>query len=192
MPDAQPTLADTLAAYRAAAHSCRSLFAAKLADYGASWTVLRPSSATDQLYIKARRIRTLEETGQNHVGDSIQSEYQGIVNYSLIAMMLLDAALVQQFEAANYRPDTATVLAHYDRHLAAAEALMLRKNADYGEAWREMRLSSITDIILMRLVRIRQLEDNGGLAQVSEGIDANYLDMVNYALFALIRLAVNG
>ncbi len=174
--------------YAAAAARCRAVFLAKAKDYGASWTVLRPTSATDQLYIKARRIRSLEETGENRVGDSIESEFLGIYNYCIIALILCNASQRSAFEAQNYQPELETLLKLYDQQAAAAQETMQRKNHDYGEAWRDMRIPSFTDMLLVRLMRIKQIEDNGGNTRVSEGVEANYIDMMNYAIFALIKI----
>lgn len=182
--------------YRAASARCRALFAQKALDYGLSWAVMRPPALTDQLLIKARRLRTLDQTGVNRVGEAPEGEYIGLVNYALMALLVLDPEVAQQLEQADYRLGAtlshSQLLAHYDAKAEAVYALFLRKNHDYGEAWRDMRLSSYIDIILMRLQRIREIEDQGGLTRVSEGIDANLMDIVNYALFALIRLEESG
>lgn len=172
-------MSDTLSQYDTEAAACRQLFVLKNSDYGTSWRILRPSSLTDQIFIKAQRIRTIEETGVNRVGESLRSEYVAIVNYCFMAVMqLTDVATNAQIG--------------YDHAAGQARALMLLKNADYGEAWREMRVSSLTDLILMKLLRVKQIEDNNGQTVVSEGLEANYLDIANYALFALIRLAEAG
>jgi hypothetical protein len=162
---------------------CHNLFAAKMRDYGTAWRVLRLRSLTDQLYIKARRIRTIEEAGVQSVADSVVDEYIGIVNYGLIALIQSEL------------PDNAPLeLPHDDtlaRYMAAADSvkqLMIQKNHDYGEAWRSMRLSSLTDLILMKIYRIKQIEDLPDGPEVSEGVAANYRDMINYALFALILI----
>lgn len=162
---------------------CRALFADKLHDYGAAWRIMRASSLTDQIYIKAARIRTIETTGVNQVGESIESELIGIVNYGLIALIQLELGAVD-------RPDMSAeeALERYDQKLELCLALMDKKNHDYGEAWRQMRLSSITDLILSKLHRTKQIEELGGATLVSEGLDANYMDMINYAIFALIKL----
>ena len=173
----------TLAQYDKAAGLCKALFLKKTKDYGTAWRILRPSSLTDQLYIKAKRIRTIQESGQQLVEDPVASEFQGIVNYSLLALIQLSLP-----EDAPLELGAAEAAALYDARLAEARALMARKNSDYGEAWREMRQSSLVDLILMKLLRIKQIEDNKGLTLVSEGVGANYSDIVNYALFALIQI----
>ena len=163
---------------------CRALFAKKLHDYGAAWRILRPSSLTDQIYIKANRIRSIETSGVNLVGEGIASEFIGIVNYAIIGLIQLELGYSET-------PDDMTeqgALAAYDKHAQETLALMLRKNHDYDEAWRGMRISSYTDLILMKIFRTKQIESLGGDTLVSEGIDANYMDMMNYAVFGLIKL----
>lgn len=162
---------------------CRSLFIAKLHDYGASWRIMRPSSLTDQIYIKAGRIRTIQIKGQSYVGEGIESEFMGIVNYGLVAMIQLELGAVNQPDI-----DAEVALALYDRKLQATLELMAAKNHDYGEIWRQMRLSSIVDLILTKVYRTKQIENHLGETWVSEGIEANYMDMVNYAIFSLIKL----
>jgi hypothetical protein len=179
----------TLQQYREARARCRGLFEQKAADYGLSWAVMRPPSLTDQLLIKARRIRTLEETQENRVGESIESEFVGILNYAFMALMLSEAAVRDEFADQEYRLPVSRVLTHYDRLADEVEQLFERKNHDYGEAWRQMRVSSYTDMILVRLQRIREIEDQGGKTRVSEGIESNLMDIANYALFALIRIS---
>lgn len=173
----------TLKQYDAALAKCREVFLKKTKDYGTAWRILRPKSLTDQIFIKAQRIRTIEETGKNNVGESITDEYLGIVNYCIMALVQLEMGADDELELPREKAQ-----ALYDTKAALARSLMVRKNADYGEAWRDMRLSSLTDLILMKILRTRQIEDNDGKTLISEGLDANYLDMVNYALFALIRL----
>lgn len=175
----------TEAEYQAVVGVCRTLFIKKTTDYGTAWRILRPSSITDQIFIKAQRIRTLEETGVNKVGDGIVGEYIGIINYCVIAMMQLDSKPETPLEM-----ETETVSSFYDRKIKETFDLMLVKNHDYGEAWRDMRISSLTDLILMKLLRVKQIEDNAGKTLVSEGVEANYQDMLNYAVFALIKLDV--
>lgn len=167
---------------RVIAH-CRELFLAKQTDYGTSWRILRPSSLTDQLYIKAARIRSIEEKGRQAVSDPVEGEYLGLVNYSIMALIQLELPPDAPLELA---ADEVAEL--YDRQAGMTRDLMQQKNHDYGEVWREMRLSSITDLILAKLLRIKQIEDNRGQVRVSEGLDANYRDIINYAAFALIRL----
>lgn len=161
---------------------CRDLYSAKLRDYGAAWHVLRPSSLTDQIYIKAKRIRTLQVCGHARIKEGVREEFVGIVNYSIMALIQLELGY-----ADSYLP-TEVALAKYDAYTKEAFELMCRKNHDYGEAWRNMRQESLVDIILMKLLRVKQIEDAGGKTTVSEGLDANYFDIMNYAVFALIRI----
>jgi len=164
--------------------TCRDIYQKKLKDYGAAWRILRPESLTDQIFIKANRIRSLEVKKVSKVNEGVQSEYIGIINYCAIALIQLEMG----FSATDdLSPETA--LAKYDQYIAASKALMQDKNHDYSEAWRQMRISSLTDLILMKLLRVKQLEDLDGEALISEGIDANYFDMINYAVFAMIRLS---
>jgi hypothetical protein len=163
---------------------CHDLFAKKLHDYGASWRILRPSSLTDQLYIKAKRIRSLEITGLSLVGDGIRPEFIALINYGIVGLIQLEQGFA---DTVDMTPEEALTV--YDKHAAEAFELMRKKNHDYGEAWREMRVSSYTDFILTKLQRIKELEDLGGQALVSEGIDANYMDIINYAVFGAIRTA---
>lgn len=174
---------DTAQQYDEAMAVCRALFEKKTRDYGTAWRILRPKSLTDQIFIKAQRIRTLEENGESAVGEGIEDEYVGIVNYCIMALIQLEAE-----EASSLELPAEQAIALYAQKAEIAKQLMQKKNKDYGEAWRDMRVSSLTDLILMKILRIRQIEDNKGQTLVSEGIDANYLDMINYALFALIRL----
>jgi len=161
--------------------NCREIFTAKTKDYGTAWRVLRPTSLTDQLFIKANRIKTIQETGVNQVGESIEGEFKAIVNYCVIALIQIKETDLVELEL---DLNQATLL--YDRYMNSAIELMKKKNHDYGEAWRDMRVSSLTDLILMKILRIKQIEDNNGQTSISEGIDANYYDMLNYAVFALI------
>lgn len=163
---------------------CRDLFRKKMDDYGTSWSVMRPQSLTDQVFIKARRIRTLEEIGTDHaaVAEGIEPEFIGIINYSAMEIIQL-----KRQDFVPLKPDEAMIL--YDRAIAEATSLMRNKNHDYDEAWREMRISSFTDIILQKLYRTKEIEDNNGITKVSEGIDANFMDIINYAFFALIKLS---
>ena len=162
---------------------CRELFANKLKDYGAAWRILRIPSVTDQIYIKAKRIRTLEQTGVAMVDEGIRPEFIGIVNYGLVGLIQLAHGTADQCDMT---PDEA--LAEYDRFARQTLELRKKKNHDYGEAWREMRISSYTDLILMKLNRTKEIEDNNGRTLVSEGIDANYMDMINYSVFGLIKI----
>jgi Nucleotide modification associated domain 1 len=177
----------TLTEFRAATNECRNLFIDKTRDYGTAWRILRPSSLTDQLYIKAMRIRSIEEKGVQRVSDSVRSDYIGLVNYSILALMQL--ALPPD---APYELPVETVAQLYDQQMAVNIALLFAKNHDYNEAWRQMRISSMTDLILQKLLRIKQIEDNAGQTRVSEGLEANYRDIINYAVFALIRLSEGG
>ena len=161
--------------------NCREIFTAKTKDYGTAWRILRPTSLTDQLFIKANRIKTIQVTGVNQVGESIEGEFKAIVNYCVIALIQLKETDLVELEL---DLNQATLL--YDSYMNSAIELMKKKNHDYGEAWRDMRVSSLTDLILMKILRIKQIEDNNGQTSISEGIDANYYDMLNYAVFALI------
>lgn len=162
---------------------CRDIFEKKTKDYGTAWRILRPSSLTDQLYIKASRIRSLEEKKEAKVNDPIDLEYVGIINYSVMALIQLDHADMTELDV-----PAEQVVRWFDSYTAAIKTLMLDKNHDYGEAWRDMRVSSITDLILMKLLRIKSIEENDGETIISEGLDANYMDIVNYAVFAMILL----
>jgi hypothetical protein len=161
---------------------CRDLFSKKMNDYGTAWRILRPISLTDQIYIKAQRIRSIEEKGVTKVDEGIRPEFIGIINYAIMGLIQLE--LGPSDEELNPKE----TLALYDRYFNQAKTLMQAKNHDYGEAWRNMRISSYTDLILMKLKRTKQIEDNQGKTIVSEGIDANYLDMINYAVFAMIKI----
>jgi hypothetical protein len=172
----------TLQQYNEQVGRCRQLFEGKNTDYGTSWRILRPKSITDQIMIKALRIRSIEEKGETKVGESIEDEFIGIYNYSIIGLIQLRQWGSQK------EFTTSDIMSLYDRELEYTRELMLKKNHDYGEAWREMRISSFTDLILMKINRTKQIEDNAGHTLVSEGIDANYQDMMNYAIFALITL----
>ncbi|RYZ19778.1 MAG: DUF1599 domain-containing protein [Chitinophagaceae bacterium] len=171
----------TSAQYDAVIGACRDLFAKKTSDYGTAWRVLRPISIVDQIYIKAQRIRTIQEKGTQRIGDDIRSEFVGIANYAVIGLIQLQLPE----DAAEELPVDRT-LQYYDRAVHTARDLMLDKNHDYGEAWRSMSQESFVDLILMKLARIRQILANKGQTLVSEGIDANYNDILNYAVFALI------
>ena len=164
---------------------CRELFAKKLHDYGASWRIMRPESLTDQIFIKANRIRNLETGAENLVGEDIVSEFIGIVNYGLISLVQLDKGFA---DSCDITPDEAMKL--YDIKAQATLELMKKKNHDYNEAWRGMRTTSYTDLILTKIWRTKQIEELGGETKVSEGVDANYMDMINYAVFALIKNGV--
>lgn len=162
---------------------CRDLFKKKLTDYGASWRILRPKSVTDQILIKAKRIRSIEEKGVTKVDEGISSEFIGIVNYGIVGLIQLELG---HNDGIDITTDQAMEL--YDKHMLETKNLMFAKNHDYGEAWRSMRISSYTDLILVKLFRTKQIENNEGQTLVSEGIDANYMDMINYSIFGLIKL----
>ena len=173
----------TLEEFEAAIAKCREIFVKKLKDYGTSWRVMRPSSLTDQIFIKAKRIRSIEEKGNENlrVKEGIVPEFIGIVNYCAIALIQLKLGAGESID-----PEEAVNL--YDEEIKESTSLMLDKNHDYDEAWRSMRVSSFTDIILQKLLRTKEIESHGGKTLISEGVDANYRDMINYALFALIKL----
>jgi len=175
-------LKSTLSQYENQANKCRDLFVKKMSDYGTSWRVLRLSSVVDQLYIKAKRIRTLEEGVEAKIADSIWSEYVGIVNYSLMALIQLELG-DSELEGQEER-----VVERYDFYFKTAKELMVAKNNDYGEAWRLMQRSSLTDLVLVKILRVKQIVANSGKTLVSEGLDANFLDMVNYGIFAMIKM----
>ena len=172
----------TLEQYNTVISICRSVFEQKMQDYGTAWRILRSESLTDQIYIKAQRIRSLEEKGISKVGEGIRPEFIGIINYAIMGLIQLELGPSSE----EMQPDKTTDL--YNRYFEKARTLMEAKNHDYGEAWRNMRISSYTDLILMKLKRTKQIEDNKGKTLVSEGIDANYLDMINYAVFAMIKI----
>ena len=162
---------------------CRDLFCKKLTDYGASWRILRPESVTDQILIKANRIRSLEIKKTSMVDEGIRPEFVAIVNYGVIGLIQLELGYSDKSDL-----DKEQVMALYDKHITVTKELMYAKNHDYDEAWRAMRISSYTDLILMKIYRTKQIESNHGATLVSEGVDANYMDMINYALFGLIKL----
>lgn len=161
---------------------CRDVYAKKLKDYGAAWRILRPSSLTDQIFIKANRIRTLE-TKEAKINEGIRSELIGIVNYAIMGLIQLEIGFADKDDMS-----VETALEWYDKKMKLTRDLMLAKNHDYDEAWRSMRTESYTDLILMKLYRTKQIEDNNGQTIISEGIDANYMDMINYAMFGLIKI----
>lgn len=174
---------DTSKQYDAVIDTCKNLFVKKMSDYGSAWRILRLPSLTDQIFIKAQRIRGLQQNDVQKVDEGQESEFIGIINYCIMALIQLEKGVVEQ-------PDMTTEEATelYEKHVAITKKLMEDKNHDYGEAWRDMRVSSLTDLILQKLLRVKQIEDNKGKTLVSEGIDANYQDMVNYAVFAMIHL----
>lgn len=173
----------TLEQYQNAMAACKKVFMTKNEDYGTAWRILRLSSLTDQMYIKARRIRSIEERGVQKIEEGVVPEFIGLVNYGIMALMKLDRS-----EQELKQLDTDQLARAYDEFAESSYSLMQKKNHDYGEAWRNMRVSSLTDLILMKLLRIRQIEDNKGQTLDSEGLDANYIDIINYSIFALIRL----
>ncbi len=162
---------------------CRNLYINKMKDYGCAWRILRLPSLTDQIFIKAQRIRSLQENDVQKVADDASGEFIGIINYSIMALIQLELGVAEQPDL-----DTTRATELYDAKVLQTKQLMEDKNHDYGEAWREMRVSSLTDLILQKLLRVKQIEDNKGKTLVSEGIDANYQDMINYAVFALILM----
>ena len=176
-------MADTSKEYNEVIDTCRSLFQKKMKDYGSAWRILRLPSLTDQIFIKAQRIRGLQQNKHQRVDEGQVSEFIGIINYCIMALVHLEKGVVEQ-------PDIVLeeALELYDQKIAATKQLMMDKNHDYGEAWRDMRVTSLTDLIIQKLLRVKQIEDNQGKTLVSEGIDANYQDMINYAVFAMIHL----
>ena len=174
---------DTQAEFKEILSQCRELYVKKLHDYDPAWRILRPSSLTDQIFIKANRIRTLQTSTERLVDEGVEPEFIGIINYAAMGIIQLQLGVVDV-------PDLSSeeAAAQYDKVLNESFELMNRKNHDYDEAWRSMRVSSITDLILMKILRTKSIEDNGGKTLVSEGLDANYYDMINYAVFALILL----
>jgi hypothetical protein len=174
----------TLLQYDNIIQQCKDVFRKKTIDYGTSWRVLRPRSITDQMYIKAKRIRTIDEAGEQRIEDSIYSEFMGLVNYGYMALIQLS---VPDDFPLELEPEKAQTL--YNAAADDVRSLMIAKNTDYGEAWRDMRISSFTDLILSKLHRIKQIEDNKGNTIISEGVDANYKDIINYSIFALIQLS---
>ena len=175
---------ETSKQYDTVIEECRSLFIKKMSDYGSAWRILRLPSLTDQIFIKAQRIRQLQENEVRKIDEGVTPEFVGIINYAIMALIQLEKGIVENPDLST---EDATIL--YDKHVHITKELMLNKNHDYGEAWRDMRVSSLTDLILQKLLRVKQIEDNKGKTIVSEGIDANYQDMINYAIFAMIHLA---
>ena len=174
----------TIHEYELAMVKCKDIFIKKMKDYGCAWRILRLSSLTDQIFIKAQRIRSIEmNEGRQKVGEDIRNEFIGIVNYSIIALIQLEKGIAEQPDMEMEEVDVM-----FNNLAQQANELMQAKNYDYGEAWRDMRVSSLTDLILQKLLRVKQIEDNKGKTLISEGIDANYFDIINYAIFALIKL----
>jgi hypothetical protein len=177
-------MTNTSQQYDAALAKCKDIFSKKTTDYGTAWRILRTSSLTDQIFIKANRIRTIQENGSSKVDEGIESEFIGIINYCLMAIIQLELHGDKRMELGMEE-----TVNYYEKFSQASKSLMEDKNHDYGEAWRDMRISSLTDLILMKVLRVKQIEDNQGKTLISEGIDANYYDMINYALFALIKIS---
>lgn len=171
--------------YQHIVQGCREIFLKKTIDYGTSWRIARASSLTDQIFIKANRIRTIQETGENKVGESIEGEFGAMVNYCIMAIIQ-----IRSNDGFGLELSEQEALKLYNQVAQEAFELMERKNHDYGEAWRDMRVSSLTDMILIKLLRIKQIEDNGGQTIASEGIESNYFDILNYSIFALIHLTL--
>lgn len=180
------TIKNTRLQYDQVVASCREVFSKKNHDYGTAWRILRPSSITDQIFIKARRIKSIEQKGVQLVDEGAAAEYTGIINYCVIALIQL---ALQGDETTPI--SEAGLMARYDQEVETTRTLMENKNHDYGEVWRDMRVSTFTDLILMKLLRTKQIEDNDGTTLISEGVDANFRDIINYAIFALIRSSEN-
>ena len=174
----------TIVEYDSIIKKCEDIFAKKMKDYGSAWRILRISSLTDQIFIKAQRIRSIESKGVQKIDEGALNEFIGIVNYAIIGLIQLDLGVSEQSEDLEFQ----SVMKMFRKHSVISKDLMINKNHDYGEAWRDMRVSSLTDLILQKLLRVKQIEDNNGNTLISEGVDANYLDMLNYAVFALIKL----
>lgn len=183
VPSILVSMQQTSAQFDAVIQRCKDIFLKKNSDYGTSWRIFRVSSITDQLFIKATRIRGIETKGVHLVDEGIEPEFIGIVNYVIMGLIQMNMGESEEIELSRERSEQL-----YDATVAEVKALMMQKNHDYGEAWRDMRVSSFTDMILVRLMRIKQMEDNQGATLISEGIDANYMDMMNYAIFALIKI----
>ncbi len=178
---------NTLQQYDAVVRECMDLFERKARDYGAAWRIMRVPSVTDQVFIKAQRIRTLQQVKESKVGEGIRPELVGIINYAAMALVQLEMGVPDEPDM-----DGISAAGRVKGKIELARELMTRKNHDYGEAWRNMRVSSLVDLILMKLLRIKQIEDNQGATEVSEGVDANFLDIVNYAVFAMILMGEEG
>lgn len=174
----------TVVKYNSIIKNCEEIFGNKLKDYGTAWRILRISSLTDQIFIKAQRIRSIEQKGVSKVNEGVVNEFKGIVNYAIIGLIQLDLGISEEGEEIDYD----MVMSLFRKHANIAKELMMAKNHDYGEAWKDMRISSLTDLILQKILRVKQIENNSGATLISEGIDANYLDMLNYGVFALIKL----
>ena len=168
--------------FKQAMAECRKVFANKLKDYSASWRIMRPQTLTDQLFIKAKNIRAFEISGESRVGDSMKSDFMALINYGIIGLIQLEKGFADRVDISSEE-----ALALYDKYAGQTYELMLKKNHDYGEAWRDMRVSSYTDLILTKIERIKEIEDHNGKTTVSEGIGSNYMDIINYAVFGVIR-----
>jgi len=179
-------MSNTEEQYKKVIAKCYQLFENKTKDYGTAWRILRLPSLTDQIFIKAQRIRSIQEKGTQKVGDDIAGEFIGIINYCIIALMQMKLTENDPMEL-----ELSKATSEYQKEADITRELLLAKNHDYGEAWREMRISSITDIVLMKIFRTKQIEDNSGKTLVSEGVDANYRDMINYSVFCLIKMGFN-
>ena len=175
-------MSNTSQEYDAVVAECRSLFVKKMSDYGAAWRILRLPSLTDQIFIKASRIRSIQEKGDQKIDEGVEGEFMAMVNYSVMAIVQLEMPPVDD----SFDMDANELFGIYDQYVNETRVLMLNKNHDYGEAWRDMRVSSITDLILMKLLRIKQIEENEGKTLISEGLKSNYQDILNYSVFALI------
>lgn len=169
--------------YDAIVKMCREVFEKKMQDYGTSWRHLRPESLTDQIYIKAKRLKTIDTLQQQKIKDKPEEEWMGIINYCIIALIQLDLKEDERIDLS-----AEEVLNFYDQKTKLVKDLMLKKNHDYGDAWKDMRISSLIDLVLVKLHRIKQIEDNQGKTLVSEGVEANYMDIINYSIFAMIKL----
>jgi hypothetical protein len=183
----QDTLNLTSRQYDKAVDACKDIFISKMKDYGSAWRVLRLSSITDQIFIKAQRIRSIEEKGTQLVDDDVRGEFIGIFNYAVIALTQIELS-----GAENMNMTVSEGKTYFEKQVSIAKKLMENKNHDYDEAWRNMRISSITDLILMKVLRLKQIEDNKGETLISEGREANYYDMMNYAIFSLIKIDENS
>lgn len=164
---------------------CKDIFVKKMKDYGTAWRILRLASITDQIFIKAQRIRSVEEKGTHKIDDSIEQEYLGIVNYCVIALIQLEMNIAKSDVE---QSEVNEIISLFDKHISNTKSLMEQKNHDYGEAWKDMRINSMTDLILMKILRIKQIENNEGKTLISEGVESNYRDIINYSVFALMKL----
>lgn len=188
MENLPTTKVDTSKQYDKIIERCRNILIIKNKDYKASWHILRLTSITDQIWIKAQRIRSIEEKGVQKIDEGIDGEFIGIINYSIIALIQLERQKPGDLYYDSSELTDVVILKLFNSHVQKTKELMFKKNHDYGEAWREMRVCSMTDLILMKLLRVKQIEDNKGQTNVSEGVDANYMDIINYSIFALIKM----